>query len=167
MARAHIGAAKAMAVTSTMPPMPAAGAGAAGLGHALHRECRPLGGAGVPFKRRDLRERRIDQVEVGKLARQQLLVGKTGERVLGRDPRHRDSALGERVRAIALDVIGRDHRLPPADQHAQAHVVAFGALGFLHRAFTHLDRYRDGAHRDRIGRVRARPARGGDEASAS
>ena len=84
--------------------------------------------------------------------------------VLRRDARHRDRALGERIRAVAAHVVGRDHGLPLADQHAQADVVALGALALLDRAVAHLDRLRDRAHRDRIGRVRAGAARGRDEA---
>ena len=44
------------------------------------------------------------------------------------------------VHAFARRVVGGDHRLPAPDQDAQAHVVAFGALGFLDRAVAHLDR---------------------------
>ena len=51
-----------------------------------------------------------------------------------------------------------------ADQHAQTHVVAFGALTFLNRAIAHLDRCRDRAHRDRIGGIRACPPRRVNEA---
>ena len=144
--------------------MPAAALAPPDLRDALHGERRLLGGARVPLERADVRERRVDQVEVGKLVRQQRRVGEAGVGVLGRDARHRDRALGERVRAIALHVVGRDDRLPPADQHAQAHVVAFGALGFLDLAVAHLDRERDRAHRDRVGGVRAGAARGGDQA---
>ena len=59
------------------------------------------------------------------------------------------------VDGIAADVVGRDHRLALADQHAQADVVALGAFGFLDAAVAHLDALRDAAHRDRIGRIGA------------
>ena len=49
------------------------------------------------------------------------------------------------------------------DEHAQPHVVALGALGFLDRALAHLDRKRDRAHGDRVGRVGAGAARGRDQ----
>ena len=89
-------------------------------------------------------------------------IGKAGELVLGRDLRHRDRALGER-RDVAGDVVGRDHRRAAADEHAQADVVAFGALRFLDRAFAHADRQRHRTHRDRIGGIGAGAARGGHQ----
>ena len=96
--------------------------------------------------------------------RQQRGVGESGILVLRRDARHRDRALGERVRAVALEVVGRDDRLLAADQHAQADIVALGALGLLDVAVAHLDRKRDRAHRDRVGGVGAGLARGLDQA---
>ena len=57
--------------------------------------------------------------------------------------------------AVAADIVGRDHRLALADQHAQADIVAFGALGFLDAAVAHLDALRDAAHRDRVGGIGA------------
>jgi hypothetical protein len=51
-------------------------------------------------------------------------------------------------------IVGRDHRLALADEHPQADVVAFGALGLLDAPVTHLDALRDAAHCDRIRRVR-------------
>ena len=81
-----------------------------------------------------------------------------------RDPRHRHRALRKFCHAIGADVVGRDHRLAAADQHAQADVVAFGAFGFLHASITHFDALRHAAHRDRVGSVRAGVAGGLDEA---
>ena len=50
-----------------------------------------------------------------------------------------------------------------ADERAQPHVVAFGALGFLDSALAHLDRERDRTHGERVGGVRAGTARGRDQ----
>ena len=66
-------------------------------------------------------------------------------------------------KAVAVEIVGRDHRLLPADQHAQAQIVAFGALRFLDRAVAHLDRQRHAAHGDRVGRIGAGALGGGDE----
>ena len=49
------------------------------------------------------------------------------------------------------------------DEHAQPHVVALGALGFLDRALAHLDRERYRAHRERVGRVGTGAASGRDQ----
>ena len=62
------------------------------------------------------------------------------------------------------DVIGGDHGLALPDQHAQADIVAFGALGFLDAAVAHLDALRDAAHRNRIGSVGAGAFGGLDQA---
>jgi hypothetical protein len=56
-----------------------------------------------------------------------------------------------------LHVVGRDQRLPAAEQHAQPDVVAFGTLRLFDHAVAHLDREPDRAHRDRVGRVGTRP----------
>jgi thioredoxin reductase (NADPH) len=58
---------------------------------------------------------------------------------LGRGTRHGDGALGERVEAVALEVVGGNDRLLAADNDAQAEIVAFGALRLLDRAVAHLD----------------------------
>ena len=76
----------------------------------------------------------------GKRLRELRRVGKAGEAILGRGARHGDGALGERVEAIALEIVGRNDRLLAADKDAQAEIVAFGALRFLDRAVAHLDR---------------------------
>ena len=85
--------------------------------------------------------------------RQQSVVGEAGELVLGRRPRHRDGAFGQRRGAVGRDFIGRHHRLTSADEDAQAEVVALGALGFFRVPVAHLDGERHRAHRDRIRRV--------------
>ena len=110
-----------------------------------------------------MREFGIDEIEIGKLARQQFRVREPGKFILRRNTRHRDSALGERIRTVALSVVGRDHGLAFADQHAQPHVVAFGARAFLDRSIAHVDRQRDRANRNRVGCVRAGTARRADE----
>ena len=98
---------------------------------------------------------RIEQIEIGELARQQRRIGKTDIFVVGRDPRHRHRAFGELRDAVAADVVGRDHGLALSDQHAQPDIVAFRTLGFLDAAVAHFDALRNAAHRDRIGRIRA------------
>ena len=84
------------------------------------------------------------------------------KRILGRRPRHGDRALGQ-LTHVGLDVVARHHRLAAPDEYAQPHVVAFGALGFLHCAFAYLDRKRDRAHGERVGGVRAGAASRRDE----
>ncbi len=54
---------------------------------------------------------RIEQIEIGKIARQQRRIGEADIFVVGRDARHRHRALGEFRNAVAADVVGRDHRL--------------------------------------------------------
>ena len=61
---------------------------------------------------------------------------------------------------VAGEIVGGDHRLALAHQHAQAEIVAFGAFGLLHRAVAQLDRQRQRAHRHRVGCVGAGLARG-------
>ena len=51
-----------------------------------------------------------------------------------------------------------------ADEHAQAEIVAFRALGFLDRAVAHFDDERHRAHGDRVGVVGAGLARGAHQA---
>ena len=96
-----------------------------------------------------------------KRARKQRRVGEAGEAVLRRGARHGDGALGQRVEAVALEIVGRNHRLLVADDDAQAEIVAFGALRFLHRAVAHLDRQRDRADGERVGLIGAGAAGGG------
>ena len=72
----------------------------------------------------------------GIVARKLIGIGESRVSVLGRDLGHRDRARGEIV-DIGGDVIGRHHRLPPPDEHAQSYVVAFGAFRFLDRAIAH------------------------------
>ena len=96
--------------------------------------------------------------------RQQRRIGEADIFVVGRHARHRDRALGEFRDAIAADVIGRDHGLALSDQHAQADIVALGALGFLDAAVAHLDALRDAAHRHRVGSIGAGALGGLDQA---
>ena len=132
---------------------------AARFGDALHAERRAFGRTRILFERRDTRQLGIDQIKIGKRVREQRVIREAGEPILRRDTRHRDRALGERIRAVPPGVVGRDHGLALADQHAQAHVVALGALAFFNRAVAYLDRHRDRAHRHRIGGIRTCPAR--------
>ena len=136
--------------------------GAFRLADALDRQARRLGAQRAILERGDRRQFGIEQIELGKIARQQRRIGEARELVLGRDLRHRHRALGER-RDVARDVVGRHHRGAAADEHAQTDVVALGALGLIDRAFAHADAQRHRAHRDRVGGIGAGAARGGDE----
>ena len=110
------------------------------------------------------RQIRIEQIEIGNVLRASRAgSARPANGSSGADPRHGNRALGE-LRDVGLDVVGRHHRLAAPDEHAQPHVVALGALGFLHRALAHLDRERYRAHGDRIGRIGAGTAGSGDEA---
>ena len=111
----------------------------------------------------DRRHIRIEQIEIRKLAREQCRIGEPGKLIFRRHARHGDSAFGKRIEAVALDVVGRDRGLLMADQHAQADVVALGALRFLDGAVAHVDGERDRAHGDGIGLVGAGAACGGNE----
>ena len=106
------------------------------------------------------RQVRIDQVEIGKIMRQQARIGEPGILVLRRHARHGHRAFGERLGAVGGQIVGGDDRLAAADQHAQAEIVALGALAFLHGAVAHLDRQRHRAHRDRVGGIGAGGAGG-------
>ena len=97
----------------------------------------------------------IQQIEIGKVLRQQRRIGEADIFVVGRNPRHRHRALGQFGDAIAADVVGRYHRLALTDQHAQADIVAFGAFGFLDPSVAHFDALRHAAYRDRVGGIRA------------
>ena len=107
---------------------------------------------------------RVHQIEIGKLTRDAVRIGEARIRIVRRDARHRDRAFRERRGAGAGNVIGGHHGLFAADENPQAEIVTFGALGFLDRAVAHFDRNRYGAHRDRVGCVRAGLARGADQA---
>ena len=129
---------------------------AAGFGHALDGKAGRFGLNGAPFKFGCRGNLGIEQIELGKIARQQRRIGQTDIFVVGRDPRHRDRALGKFGDAIAADVVGRDHRLALPDQHAQSDIVAFRTFGFLDAPVAHLDALRNAAHRNRVGSVGAR-----------
>ena len=136
---------------------------AAGLGDTLHCDARRFRFQRAAFEFGGRRHRGVEQIEIWKLARQQRRIGEADIVVIRRDARHRHRALGELCDAIAADIVGGDHRLPLADQHAQADIVAFGALGFLDAAVAHLDALRDAAHRDRVRGIRAGAPRRLDE----
>ena len=97
------------------------------------------------------------------MLRQQCRVGESGKPIFGRRARHGDRAFGQRVKAVALEIIGRNDRLLMADEHAQPKIVALGALQFLDRAVAHLDRKRHRADGERVGLIGAGAPRGGDE----
>ena len=164
MARRDVRAAKAVAGDQHHAADAGRRARAAGFRDALHGKCGVFSCARVLLQLRHVRQCRIDQVEIGALVRQQRGVGETGIFVFRRDARHRNRALGKRIGAIALEVVGGDDGLLATDQHAQADIVALGALGLLDIALAHLDRQRHRTHRDRVGGVRAGLARGIDQA---
>ena len=137
---------------------------AARFGDAFHREARGLRFLRAALELGDVGNDGIEQIELGKVVREQRGIGEADIFVVGRDARHRHRAFGQPRNAVAADVVGRDHRLAPADQHPQADIVALGALGFLDTAVTHLDALRDAAHGDRIGGVRAGAPGGLDQA---
>ena len=115
--------------------------GAARLADALDRQRRRLGARARSLQRaRPTAASGSSRSRSGMRARQQRGIGKAGELVLGRDPRHRDRALGQRARrrrAMSL-VETTAWRRPTSTRRPD--VVAFGALGFLDRAVAHLDR---------------------------
>ena len=161
MARAEIGAAEAVAGDQHHAADAGRRRGAARLGDALAPPCpRLLGGLRQLFQLGHRRQFAVDQVEIGDIARQQAFVGKPGIFVFRRHARHRHRAIGECRDVVAGHVIGRDHRLALAHQHAQAQIVALRAFGFLHRAVAHLDSQRHRAHRHRVGGIGAGLARG-------
>ena len=147
-----------------MPPMPAEADAPPDLVTPLTREPRGFGFLGAPLQLRSRGNVGIEQIELGEIARQQRRIGEPDIFVFGRNARHRHRAFGELRDAVAGDVVGGDHRLALPDQHAQADIVAFGALGFLDAAVAHLDALRDAAHRNRIGGVSAGAFGGLDQA---
>ena len=141
-------------VTSTSPPMPAEAEAPPDLLTPL--TARPASSAALaqPLQFGDRRQLRIEQIEIRKRVRQRIRIREPGIGIVGRDARHRHGTPGE-FGGIGLDVVGGDHCLPRADEHAQADVVAFGAFGFFDRALAHLHGKRDRAHRDRVGGIGA------------
>ena len=127
------------------------------------RQGRFFGKPRALFQNLDCRHVGIEQIEVRKFTREQSRIGEPGKLVFRRHARHGDGAFGKRIEAVALDIVGRDRGLLVADQHAQADVVALGALRFLNGAVAHIDGQRDRAHGDRVGLVGAGAARGGNE----
>ena len=140
-----------------MPPIPARGRRAAGFGHALDRKRRRLRlrARGASSSPTSTALSGSSRSRSGKSRASKRGIGEADIFVVGRDARHRHRALGKPGDAVAADVVGRDHRLAPSDQHAQADIVAFGALGFLDPAVAHLDALRHAAHRDRVGGIGA------------
>ena len=97
----------------------------------------------------------VEQIEIREIMCMQRGIGQPDIFVVGCHTRHRHRALGELGDPVAADVIGRDDRLALADEHPQAHVIAFGALRLLDAAVADLDALRDAAHRDGIGGIGA------------
>ena len=163
VAGAEIGAAKSGRGHQHHAADAGRGRSAARLGDALDRKPGGFGRARHGLELADRRQAGIDQVEIGKVMRQLRRVGEPGIFVLGRGARHRHRARSQRRAAVARRVVGRHHRLALSHQHAQAEIVAFGTLRFLHRAIAHLDRQRHGAHRHRVGGIGAGGERGLDQ----
>jgi hypothetical protein len=139
------------------------GAGAARFGHSGDSKPGALRFPRPRFERVDARHIRVDEVEIGHGPREQFRVGEPCEWVLGGGARHGDCALGQRFEPVALDVVRRNHRLPAADQDAQADVVAFGALRFFDGVIAYINRERYRAHGKCVGLISARAPRGGDK----
>ena len=77
----------------------------------------------------------------------------SGEAVIWRGPRHRDRTLGQRIEAVALEIVGRNYRLLVADNDAQPEIVALGALRFLNFTVAHVDRKRHRANSNGVGLI--------------
>jgi hypothetical protein len=106
----------------------------AGFGNSGNAECGLFGLARAFLKHGDRRHVGVKQIKIGKCSCQQRGIGEPGEFVVWRRARHGDGALGQRVQAICLDVVGRNRRLLAADQDAKPDIVAFRALRLLDRA---------------------------------
>ena len=139
------------------------GGRAARFGDAGNGEPGGLGLTGARFKDIHARHVGIDEVELRQFVRQLRAVGQPGEAVFRRRACHRDRALGQRIEAFALEIVGRNDRLLAADDDAQAEIVSLGALRFLDRAVAHLDRQRDRANGQRVGLIGAGAAGGANE----
>ena len=153
-----------MLVTSTMPPMPVEADAPPDLVTPL--TARPAASASQARRSSSAVDgtSRIEQIEIGEIARQQRGIGEADIFVVGRDPRHCHGALRELGDAVAADVVGRDHRLAASHQHPQSDIIAFRALGFLDPSVAHLDALGNAAHRHRIGGIRAGAPGGLDQA---
>ena len=150
-------------VTSTMPPIPAEAeappdlvtpATASAAASASRARVSSTSTSGMSGSRRS---------SAGNVRASSAAIGQPGEAIFRRRARHGDRALGQRVEAVALEIIGRNHRLLVADEHAQPEIVALGALRFLDGAVAHVDRKRYRAHGQRVGLIGAGAPRGGDE----
>jgi hypothetical protein len=71
----------------------------------------------------------------------------------GLGDRHR--LQGQTVERGAVELAGRDDRLPPADEHPQPEVVALGALDLLELAEPARHRKRAALHQHRVGGIGA------------
>ena len=95
MVRGQIGAPKAAARRQHHPADAGGGRGALRLGDALHGEAGRFRTLGARFERGDRGQFWINEIEIGKIARQFVRVSETREGVLGRDLGHGDCTLGE------------------------------------------------------------------------
>ena len=164
LARPQVGAVKAGRGHQHHAANSSRGRPAARLGHALDGEAGGLRLAGPPFQFRRRRNLRIQQIEVGKIPRQQRRIREADILIVRRNARHRHRTLGKPGDTVAAHIVGRNHRLPLSYQHAQSDVVAFGALGFLDAPVAHFNALRNTAHRNRVGGIRACASRGLHEA---
>ena len=151
-------------MTRTIPPIPAEAEAPPDLLTPLTESAACFGGARQRFEFAHGWQFGIDQFEVGKIVRQLIGIGETRKFVLGRRARHGNGPRGEGGGAIIRDVVGRDHRLAAADQHAQPEIVAFRAFRLFNLSVAQLDRERHPAYRDGVGSVRPGGACGLDQA---
>ena len=105
----------------------------------------------------------IEHVEIGPVAGDLVGLGEPAERVLGHGARHRQGALDQLGERLRRAVARRHDRLPPADEDAQAEVLALRALELLDLAEAPGMRQRDALEQHRVGGIGAGLAGAGDE----
>ena len=116
---------------------------------------RLLGGARKLRKRIRIRLDAVVLIQLGQVGRDLLGLGKAGIPVLGHGFRDRHRLQGQPVERCAVKLAGRDDRLPPADEHPQAELVALGALDLLELAEPARHRERAAFDQHRIGGIGA------------
>jgi hypothetical protein len=163
--RAAIGAGKTVRGHQHQTARAGGNPGARRVGDARHRA------RGLFHRQRILRHsfggdfRVVIEIEIGKLAGQEILAGQRVERVLRRNPGHRHGAFGERI-GIARH-IGRHAGDLAADEDAQRKVVALGGIRAFHLAEAHGHAFRARAHHDGVGGIGAGALRGFDKRSGA
>lgn len=134
MAGARIGGGKPVGGRERHPGPAPAGLRPLGIGDARKRQGRLLGGAGALDQQRRFGLDRVEQIEIGQVARDLGRIGETREGIgrCGAGHRHRArDEFGDR----AGRPVGRGHdRLLAADEDAQAQILALGAFQLLELA---------------------------------